>query len=142
MDLKPSLCIKNTNINKYVIENNDLNQYNNIDLKINKELSNKDIDLLIESIEKLDEEDHNKIYVIIRNSGIDSEYFSTSNKGVYFDFYKLSNELKLQIFNFVILSINNNTRKNDINNLNILNDKNYKLFKEKIELLTIKNKNT
>ena len=68
----------------------------------------------------------------MRNYGIEEEYFSKSNKGIYFEFYKLPNDLKQKLFTFVQLTIDNNNRTKEIEMYNNINDKNLKRFEDSL----------
>lgn len=129
MKIKPAICkINKTQQTTVAIEGD--NTYN--DLSTKNELTNKNIEQLCSTIETLSQDDQYKIYILMRTNGIDEEYFSKSNKGVYFEFYKLNKDLKQKIFKFVQLTIENNNRNKEIEQLSNLNDNNLKKFEESL----------
>lgn len=81
------------------------------------ELNPKIINNLINKINKLDKEDHKKIYIFLRTNGLDSDIFSYNNTETYCDFYSIPLKLQKELFTFVELLIDDNNRNKYIETL-------------------------
>ena len=86
-------------------------------------LSKENILFVCNNIEKLDAKDHIEIYILMRSEGIQSEFFSKTNKGVFFDFSKLPNEVQQKIFSIITMTIENNERTKLYDKYNIEHNK-------------------
>lgn len=75
-----------------------------------KALSKDNVIFLVNNIDKLDMNEHIEIYKLLRMHSISADFFSKTNKGVYFDFSKLSKDLQWKIYNMVYMSIENIAR--------------------------------
>ena len=79
------------------------------DEKISKTepLSFEYIQKLCNNIDSLNKDEHIQLYILMRENGVSADFFSTTNRGVYFDFLKLSCDLQWKIYNMIKMTIEN-----------------------------------
>lgn len=81
--------------------------YNN---ETNDLLSKEQLLFICNNIEKLDPCDHIEIYKLMRMDNTPYEFFSKTNRGVFFDFSKLQSCLQWKVYNLILMSIDNAAR--------------------------------
>lgn len=117
---KASLIKKNPDIKAGVIENEEnYNNYSDIISKINKSesMSVNMLDNLIQDINKLDREDHLKIYILLRSKGVTEKFFSRSKKATHFDIEKIPDDVKWVLYMNVQMLEENKSRNKIISDL-------------------------
>ena len=109
--------IKQSNLNINKDKDIIVPLHNNIDFCYTTEktadasrLSKDNILFICNNLEKLDIKDHIEIYILMRSEGVQSEFFSKTNKGVFFDFSKLTIDLQMKIHSIISMAIENGTR--------------------------------
>lgn len=113
MILRPTSIKKNPELkNDPKEESLSYNNYMDVIQKINSDFQ-MDMDTvhkLIEDINKLDVEDHMKIYIFLRNNDVDRNFFSKNKRATHFDLLKLPNQVKWKLYKHVKMLTDNNQR--------------------------------
>jgi hypothetical protein len=80
----------------------------------NSSFDESNIKVICDYLESIPEEEHCNIYVLMRDGGVQPSFFSKSARGVYFDFAKLTPKMQRDIYNYIQLAIQDNSRMREL----------------------------
>jgi hypothetical protein len=106
--------IKQSNLNINKDKDVMVPLHNNVDYcyitSSEERLTKENILFICNNIAQLDVQYHIELYILMRSEGISSEFFSKTNKGIFFDFSKLPNVLQWKIYSLISMSIESKER--------------------------------